>query len=136
MLDLVPFLSAFSIQTGHGTNAALVAALAFGFLVLVGWHVWFAFENNSLYGFLAYTISRTMLCLLYVAYFAASNTDSDTTFHLHHYLIGFLCATFAEFNHPVSLVLLAAGSGIMVQGMIAYDADYMVDHNLCPHYKL
>lgn len=29
--------------------------------------------------------------------------------HLHHYIIGFLVALLAEFNHPISLVLLAAG---------------------------
>ena len=39
--------------------------------------------------------------------------------HLHHYVIGFLIAILAEFNHPISLVVLAAGAVPFLQKQLA-----------------
>lgn len=130
LLDLVPFLTHFSLSAGNASgmfNLLLLFALVLGAVALVTWHLWYAFQNNPLNGFLAYALSRLAVCLIYVSYFVAAYGAQEVSFHFHHYLVGFLCAIFGEFNHPLSLVLLAAGAGIMVQGIAAYDADPMIN---------
>mmetsp|Transcript_122593 Transcript_122593/g.308192 ORF Transcript_122593/g.308192 Transcript_122593/m.308192 type:complete len:95 (-) Transcript_122593:144-428(-) len=54
----------------------------------------------------------------------------EIIFHFHHYAMGFLAASLAEFNHPASLVLLACGTGVFVQGIAAYDHDPIIERPL------
>lgn len=128
-LDLVPALSRMSISIPSGSDMLsgtvmilllIVAAL---FLVLVLWHFVHCFMNNSMAGFMAYVGARATVWLLYYIRWWAVHETSDATFRFHHYMIGFILAILAEFNHPISLLLLAIGTGIMVQGIAAYDAD-------------
>lgn len=134
-LDLFPSLSKFSIATGGDDGErkdlfdVLRLALLIGGATLVLFHFAWAFVFNPIQGFLAYTISRVTIWLLYVAFFVeSSKKDSGHTadFHLHHYMIGFLFAILAEFNNPISLLLLAIGSGVFVQGIAAYNADPLI----------
>jgi hypothetical protein len=46
-------------------------------------------------------------------------TTTNVEVHLHHYVIGFLIAILAEFNHPISLVVLAAGAVPFLQKQLA-----------------
>eukprot|EP00927_Polykrikos_kofoidii_P086798 TRINITY_DN9832_c0_g1_i1.p1 TRINITY_DN9832_c0_g1~~TRINITY_DN9832_c0_g1_i1.p1 ORF type:complete len:376 (-),score=30.35 TRINITY_DN9832_c0_g1_i1:76-1203(-) len=129
-LDLVPFLNQVSLvdDGSHDLlNNFLLWLLFASFLALVLWHFWWAYQCNPLPGFFAYSASRLLLWCLYIAYFVMAARDLTVTFHLHHYLVGFLLAVLAEFNHPVSLLLLSIGSGVMVQGIAAYDADPLIN---------
>eukprot|EP00927_Polykrikos_kofoidii_P086799 TRINITY_DN9832_c0_g2_i1.p1 TRINITY_DN9832_c0_g2~~TRINITY_DN9832_c0_g2_i1.p1 ORF type:complete len:387 (-),score=45.47 TRINITY_DN9832_c0_g2_i1:163-1323(-) len=129
-LDLVPFLKQVSLVTdgSHSLlNNSLLVVLFAGFLALALWHFWWAYRCNPLPGFVAYSVSRLLLWCVYVAYFVVAARDLTITFHMHHYLVGFLLAILAEFNHPVSLLLLSIGSGVMVQGIAAYDADPLLN---------
>eukprot|EP00929_Paragymnodinium_shiwhaense_P109124 TRINITY_DN75489_c0_g1_i1.p1 TRINITY_DN75489_c0_g1~~TRINITY_DN75489_c0_g1_i1.p1 ORF type:complete len:378 (-),score=54.37 TRINITY_DN75489_c0_g1_i1:46-1179(-) len=128
-LDLVPFLTHFSLTAGgmHSiVNNLVLCVLVISVVFLLGWHLYYAYTTNPLTGFVAYVFSRVLLWSFYVAYGIAASAEDRANFHLHHYIIGFLCASLAEFNHPVSLILLAIGSGIMSQGISAYDADPIV----------
>ena len=93
----------------------------------------------ALGGFLAYTVSRLAIWSFYSFYLYVACLGSriheamlkqmkvrrlrprantaGVYVHLHHYIIGFLCAILAEFNHPISLLVLAGGTGIFVQGI-------------------
>ena len=41
---------------------------------------------------------------------------------LHHYYAAFCVSIWCSFNHPFSVLVLAAASGIFVQGIAAYSA--------------
>lgn len=128
-MDLLPSLSAFTLTTsGEKDNhfTILLYGLTIGAAGLIAFHFVWAFRYNSFKGFLAYAISRVSIWTLYVMLFIESNKTIMADFHLHHYMVGFLIAIIAEFNHPISLLLLAIGSGIFVQGLAAYNADPLI----------
>jgi len=127
-LDLVPGLSQFSLTGLNGPNAFLMLVLAAGTVALVSWHLWVAFKHNSWSGFLAYSLSRLALAALYGSYILVKIEHQDLTFHFHHYAVAFLAAALAEFNHPISLLALACGTGIFVQGVAVYGADAILAH--------
>jgi len=122
-LDLLPFLTHFTLKPGQGgINEILLYGVCGGAAMLVLWHFWLAWRDNPWQGFLSYTVSRLVIWAFYAAYFVAASDMTAVTFHLHHYIAGFLVALLAEFNHPLSLILLALGAGVFVQGIAAYDA--------------
>lgn len=125
-LDLVPALSSFSLNEGISwgivTQLLMVTLIAGSFGAAL-WHFHHAWVHDIAEGFAAYVATRLVMLLLLVGYFLGSSDLSTVSFHLHHYIIGFYFAVLSEFNHPVSLVLLAAGSGVMAQGIGAYGAD-------------
>merc|ERR1711924_17213 len=108
----------------------MLGLLGCGFAFLMGWHLFCAWMHNSLTGFLCYLGSRFAVWMFYLLYFLAAASDEikekGMYWHIHHYLIAWMCAIFAEFNHPISLLLLAVASGIFVQGIAAYDFDPLV----------
>lgn len=127
-LSDIPWLTTFSLRsdsTFDVLHSALLLALQGLIVFLLVWHVWFAyhFSKGFAEGFWAYILSRVFWLGLYAAYFVLASDMSGQVFHLHHYVVGFLLAILAEFNEPLSLILLAIGSGIMVQGIAAYGAD-------------
>lgn len=129
-LDLVPSLSTFSLTTSGEKSSlftALLYVLTFGAVALIVFHGILAFKHNPLRGFLAYALSRLTIWAMYVLFFIESEKTAMVDFHLHHYMVGFLIAILAEFNHPISLLLLAIGSGIFVQGLAAYSADPLIN---------
>mmetsp|Transcript_119918 Transcript_119918/g.208220 ORF Transcript_119918/g.208220 Transcript_119918/m.208220 type:complete len:379 (+) Transcript_119918:62-1198(+) len=130
-LDLVPALSSFSLtedSTRGNLNRLLVLILLAGSLGASLWHFHHAWVHDIAEGFVAYVVIRLVMFLLLVGYFLGSHDLSTVSFHLHHWIVGFYFAVLAEFNHPVSLVLLAAGSGVFAQGIAAYGADSVTEH--------
>lgn len=131
LLDLVPGFSNFSLAhrtAVQGWNILillLVTVFAGGLAI---WHVVHAFRSNSLAGFTAYVCSRLVFVSFYAVYGVLAAGDANVNFHFHHYMFGYLIALLAEFNHPASLVLLAVGTGIYVQGIAAYEADGTLTH--------
>lgn len=51
--------------------------------------------------------------------------------HLHHYFTTWIVALFAEFNHPISVILLSVMSSIFVQGIAAYGFDPLFNDETC-----
>ncbi|CAE7315149.1 unnamed protein product [Symbiodinium sp. CCMP2456] len=130
-LDHVEELSRISFTTAYfrsgGLKSLLIAMAIFAAAVgLLLWHFICAFKHNPLSGFLAYCCSRLSIWLFYGFYIFVASETAGVYVHLHHYIIGFLVALLAEFNHPISMILLAAGTGVFVQGISAYDADPVI----------
>jgi len=124
--DLVPFLEVLTLTPsgiGHTSVMLLIPLLVAG-AALVLWHFVYAFKRYTIEGFLVYAGVRLAVWSFYGLYlFVAQFTrrgEYQLSFHLHHYVLAFMLALLAEFNHPLSLLLLAAGSGIFVQGLAAY----------------
>lgn len=125
-LGFVPVLQHLSLTSaflkGGWFNILEIIILIFGAVFILLWHFWCAFKHNSLKGFFAYSLSRLAVWIYYFCYLAVAASTSGVRVHLHHYVVAYLCATLAEFNHPVSLALLAIATGIFVQGISAYEA--------------
>ncbi len=51
--------------------------------------------------------------------------------HLHHYFTTWLVAMFAEFNHPISAIMLGTLSSVFVQGIGAYGFDPLFNDATC-----
>merc|ERR1719193_43363 len=127
-LNQIPVLGSFSLTTIQGPSIALFIAVLGGAAALFIWHVWVAFRHNSLSGFLAYALSRVALAVFFAGYLIVKAQHQDVKLHFHHYAVGFIIASFAEFNHPLSLVVLACGTAVFVQGIAAYGADEIVHY--------
>jgi len=128
-LDLIPALSTFSLTSGVHKSPLfwlLVFALLVGSAVLVLFHIYWAARYGTWQGFCSYVGSRAMVISMYVLYFNESGKYATMSFHLHHYMVGFLLAILATFDHMLSLLLLAIASGIFVQGLAAYNADPLI----------
>jgi len=129
LLDLIPALSRFSLTTGGHQSILfniLIALLVLGAAALIGLHIAWAFMYNSPIAGATYIASRAVVWICYIIYFIEANTKWWLQFHLHHFMIGYMIAILAEFNHPISVLLLAIGSGIFVQGLAAYAADPLI----------
>lgn len=127
-LSDLPSLNSFSLtstSTFHAANFVILVLLVVTVAALAIWHIWYAYGNSSglSEGFWAYLIVRMVWVGIYVAYFYCASSLTTVAFHLHHYVVGFLLALLAEFDQWPSLILLAVGTGIMVQGIAAYGAD-------------
>jgi len=128
--SLVPGLKGFSITPGmSGLSQFLLIVVLLGAVLLIGWHVRTAWQHNSWFGFLAYVLSRTGIVIFYVGHLLVIPGHDDVHFHFHHYVIGYLAASLAEFNHPLSLLLLSIGTGVYVQGIAAYHADPIIERD-------
>merc|ERR1712039_1147891 len=92
-----------------------------------------AFRSNSTPGFIAYVVSRIAVIAFFSGYFIISLQHPSLVFHLHHSYVGFMAASLAEFNHPLSTILLAVGTGVFVQGTAAYHAAPILEH---PHKRM
>ena len=118
--------------------------------MIVIWHLYYAFKNYSVYGMAMYLLLRifvivyavtSLAYLLVVAasvvfryYWVFSALMEDThhsDMHLHHYFTAWLLAMFAEFNHPISVILLGTLSSVFVQGIGAYGFDPLFNDVTC-----
>ncbi|CAK9026977.1 unnamed protein product [Durusdinium trenchii] len=130
-LDHIEVLSRISFTTDFFKKSVVNCLIGVGVgafaVFLLGWHFYCAYRHNPLSGFLAYTCSRLAIWIFYALYLYVAANTAGVYVHLHHYIIGFLCAILAEFNHPISLLVLAGGTGIFVQGISAYDADPVIE---------
>merc|ERR1711971_969384 len=108
---MMPMLNRFSLTGIHVETLVPLMATLSGAVFLVVWHIYTAYKHNSLAGFMAYFVSRLILCVFYGMYIVIKLTDGDDlNLHLHHYAVGFLAASLAEFNHPISVLTLALGT--------------------------
>mmetsp|Transcript_63346 Transcript_63346/g.185186 ORF Transcript_63346/g.185186 Transcript_63346/m.185186 type:complete len:300 (+) Transcript_63346:53-952(+) len=122
-LNANPTLSHFTLTADmKGIYLVLLGFLLLLVVLLVGWHLWCAWRHNSWKGFLAYLLSRLAVWTFYAVYMTITLKNKRMTFRIHHYEVAYLAAVLAEFNHPLSLLLLAIGTGIFVQGIAAYSA--------------
>lgn len=132
-LDSIPILSRMSLTPAFidkgGVNTLLLLGVIAGALALVAWHFVYAFYTNPIQGSLAYTGLRISVWTFYAVFLEVAVNTPDASFHLHHYYCGFLIAILAEFNHPISMLLLAAGTGVFVQGISAYEAASIIVRN-------
>jgi len=129
LLGMAPTLISFTLEwDSPSSSEALLLLIGVCAIFLVVWHIVIAFRYNSWSGFFSYFGSRLLLMVFYSGYVLAKLSDSKLDFHLHHYVVAFMAATLAEFNHPLSLILLAAASGVFIQGISAYDADPVIQH--------
>lgn len=122
--DLAP---AFSFK-GELSKADILGLL-FVISILVCpviWHVVVAIKYKSCQESVAYFLSCFLAWILIAIPLIGAKYDSQLTPHLHHYVVAYAVATIAQFNHPLSLVLLAIASGVFVQGIAVYGADPII----------
>lgn len=130
-LHLVPALGKFTLTELKPEFALPLLAVAVGAVFVLGWHFRAAYKHNSTSGFAAYLLSRGAMLSFYLAYLIIKLRDeADIVFHFHHYAFGFVAASFAEFNHPISILLLACGTAVFVQGLSAYGAETIIGHHM------
>lgn len=103
-----------------GVAVAAVAALAV-FLR----HLGLAWHSLSRPSFTAYVLRQAAIVITYaMAYVAAQvshNAGKDLRApHLHHLYVGLVIASFAYFDTVDSVIVLAIGAGVMIQGIGAY----------------
>mmetsp|Transcript_32779 Transcript_32779/g.59925 ORF Transcript_32779/g.59925 Transcript_32779/m.59925 type:complete len:358 (-) Transcript_32779:203-1276(-) len=130
-LDMIPGLSGFTLTSFNAEYLLPVVLLVVGTVSLLSLHLWWAYKYNSTAGFWAYLISRAALIAFYSAYLVVKlqpGHADEVVFHFHHYAVGLIAASLAEFNHPLSVLLLACGAGVFVQGLAAYDADPILEN--------
>lgn len=128
-LMLFPSLAGFTLTGITPAYMIPLIAVVVGAVVLLTWHLWMAYCTNSWAGFVAYAMSRGVLVFFFAMYLFVSLSHQGVGFHLHHYAVGWLAASLAEFNHPLSLILLACGTAVFVQGLSAYGADAIIYHS-------
>eukprot|EP00927_Polykrikos_kofoidii_P052758 TRINITY_DN46703_c0_g1_i1.p1 TRINITY_DN46703_c0_g1~~TRINITY_DN46703_c0_g1_i1.p1 ORF type:complete len:302 (+),score=24.68 TRINITY_DN46703_c0_g1_i1:44-949(+) len=126
-LDSIPDLGHQAFTPGFDTGKILLLIVtSLGAVAIISWHVRLAYKCSAFGGFLAYTCSRLLIVAMYAFFILLAG--QDVSFHVHHYVIAYVAASFAEFNHPISLVLLAVSTGVYVQGIAAYGADPVISH--------
>lgn len=89
-------------------------------LTTLAWHVRAVWRRTSLPSFLIYTISRTCILLWFTISAYILGYEHHIHVHIHHYVLGFAVASFATENERVSVMTLALGAGIFIQGIGAY----------------
>lgn len=91
-------------------------------LASIGWHAQAAWRCKSRANFVAYVSSRAVVILFYVgaALLLSASGSRYSALHVHHLYLGWCVASWAEFDHPISVVTLALGLGIFVQGIGAF----------------
>jgi len=129
-LDMIPGLSGFTLTSFKAEYLLPMVLLVVGTVCLLSLHLWWAYRHNSTAGFWAYLVSRAALIAFYSTYLVVKLQPGHAdavVFHFHHYAVGLIAASLAEFNHPLSVLLLACGAGVFVQGLAAYDADPILE---------
>lgn len=137
VFNKIPLLNHLYIAPGNFgiANVIMLSLIGCGLIALVIWHFVYAYQHNDLKGFILYLSSRVVVYVFYMMYFYVSTFNDAMYIHVHHYLIAWMCALFAEFNHPISLLLLGIATGIFVQGISAFDADpHIYYHHARPKY--
>ena len=131
-----------SLSGGGFSNAsvavlALLTVLAIVALLIVVWHVVYAWRHFPRAEFTAYTVSRVLVVAYFVVLVVSVSVSSSSpcSVHLHHYLMAFAAGTFCIFDHWISIVSLALTTGVMVQGLAAYDyAALFSAKSMCLHF--
>mmetsp|Transcript_58910 Transcript_58910/g.164591 ORF Transcript_58910/g.164591 Transcript_58910/m.164591 type:complete len:324 (+) Transcript_58910:55-1026(+) len=107
----------------------IVVLLIVGAVALLVWHVWSSFWHNSWRGFAAYVLTRLAIWAFFAMYmWIGVQGFENASFHFHHYAAAFAAGSLAEYNHPLSALLLAVSAGVFVQGIAAYTADPVISY--------
>jgi len=121
-IDTTPFASLMFTADGLKNNTVpLVLAIAF-FLFTVCWHIYTAYRAGVL---LAYLVTRCLVLAYLILGIGLCQNEPDIEIHVHHYQIGWFVALLGCFNHPISVITLAFGAGLFVEGLATYGADSM-----------
>jgi len=102
----------------------LVLTLGMGAIAaVIGWHVKVAWKRPvPKASFFVYLFTRVVILAWFAisALILANSKEASVHIHLHHLYIGWALALWCDVNAPISVVALAIGAGIFVQGIGAY----------------
>jgi len=121
-IDTRPFASFMFTADGLANNIVpLVLAIVF-FLFTVCWHIYTAYKAGVL---LVYLVSRYLVLAYLILGVVLCLNEPNMEIHVHHYQIGWFVALLGCVNHPISVITLAFGTGLFVEGLATYGADSM-----------
>ena len=111
-------------------------------VTLAAWHIvygWRHSETRFAFAF-GYLLPRLAVILWHVGYFVVlvpryASREHDGSWHLPHWICGFILACGCRWNHPLSVASLALTSAIFTQGLSAYDIDPMITEEKCVHFE-
>lgn len=96
--------------------------IVFLFLVLlIGIHFVLAKKNGIL---IQYSIGFTIVIVIIIILFSISSDSDDNhrdTFHLHHWMVGWLLAFFTRFNNNYSYISAGIALGTFIHGFSIYN---------------
>jgi hypothetical protein len=106
------------------------------FSAIVAWHVMMAWKRAPVgpkTSFFVYLLTRVVMLVWFAsgAIILASSKEAPVHIHLHHLYIGWALALWCDVNAPISVVALAIGAGIFVQGIGAYSFAPVFTPNGC-----
>jgi Na+/H+ antiporter NhaD/arsenite permease-like protein len=88
---------------------------------VIGWHINIAWHRAPKTSFLVYVLTRVVMLVWFAsAAVILARSSPPVHIHLHHLYIGWALALWCDVNAPLSVVALAIGAGIFVQGIGAY----------------
>jgi hypothetical protein len=88
---------------------------------VIGWHISIAWRRASpKAAFLIYVCTRVIMLVWFASAAVILARSKSVNIHLHHLYIGWALALWCDVNAPISVIALAIGAGIFVQGIGAY----------------
>jgi len=121
-LDTTALKSFMFSREGLSNNIVPLLISAFLFFFSVGWHFYTAYRLGV---FKIYLISRCLVFVYFILNIVVCLNEPDIEIHVHHYQLGWFVGFLACFNHPISVVTLAFGAGLFVEGLAIFGADSM-----------
>jgi len=121
-VDTTALKSFMFTASGLSNNIVPLMCVIILLLSTVGWHIYMAHQREVL---IVYIISRSLVFLYLVLNIVGCINETKIKIHVHHYQLGWLLALFGCFNHPISVVTLAFGAGLFVEGLSTFGADSM-----------
>jgi len=118
-MEIPDFQISLSSNADYSKTETIVLFL-FGvsILVVLGWHFHFAIYHRDFSETLVYIVSRSAIILFYLVNVVIIVINDDKYIvDFHHYLVAFSLCTVCQFDHIVSLIMLAVCAGIFVQGV-------------------
>ncbi|CAD7698062.1 unnamed protein product [Ostreobium quekettii] len=94
-------------------------------------HFYLAMRRQTTAGALVYLIARLFVFGFYVVAAVYLGHSHYCNVHIHHYFTAWCVALFAEFNHPISALMLAISASIFVQGSAAYSCAPLFNNGGC-----
>ncbi|CAD7700259.1 unnamed protein product [Ostreobium quekettii] len=94
-------------------------------------HLYLAARRKTAVGFVVYLLSRLVVFGFYVVAAVFLGHNHYCNVHIHHYFTAWCIALFAEFNHPISALMLAMSASIFVQGSSSYSCSPLFTNDDC-----
>jgi len=121
-LDTTPLASFMFTASGLSNNIVPLVLSIVIFLFIVCWHINTAYKQGIL---MAYLLSRCLVLAYLILGIVLCVNEPNIEIHVHHYQLGWFLALLGCFNHPISVITLAFGAGLYVEGLATYGADSM-----------